>query len=76
MNLIDLFMFNEQYTCSLTCKLRWLVYEKGVLWTQMNKQLLFCIKENKQLIKLGKYFMDFNFHGSGPTAKYRENWTM
>ena len=30
---------------------------------------------NKQLIKLGKYFADFNFRGSRLTAKYRENWT-
>ena len=49
--------------------------ENGVLRTQMNTQLLFCIKVNKQLVKLGKYFADFNFHGSQLTAKYRENWT-
>ena len=30
----------------------------------MNTQLLFCIKANKQSVKLGKYFADFNFHGS------------
>ena len=30
---------------------------------------------NKQLIKLGKFFADFNFRGSWLTAKYRENWT-
>ena len=41
----------------------------------MNTQLLFCIKVNKQLVKLGKYFADFNFRGSQLTAKYRENWT-
>ena len=40
----------------------------------MNTQLLFCIKENKQLIKLGKYFADFNFRGWGLTAKYPEYW--
>ena len=27
----------------------------------MNTQLLFCKKVNKQLVKLGKYFTDFNF---------------
>ena len=26
----------------------------------------------KQLVKLGKYFADFNFHGSQQTPKYRE----
>ena len=30
---------------------------------------------NEQLVKLGKYFADFNFRGSRLTAKYRENWT-
>ena len=27
----------------------------------MNTQLFFCIKVNKQLVKLGKYFAGFNF---------------
>ena len=27
------------------------------------------------LDKLGIYFADFNFRGSLPTAKFRENWT-
>ena len=27
------------------------------------------------LYKLGIYFVDFNFRGSLPTAKFRENWT-
>ena len=49
--------------------------ENGVLWTQINTQLLLCIKVNKQLVKLGKYFADFNFRGSRLTAKYCENWT-
>ena len=40
-----------------------------------NAQLLFCIKANKQLVKLGKYFADFNFRGSRLTAKYCENLT-
>ena len=30
---------------------------------------------NKKLVKLEKYFADFNFRGSQLTAKYRENWT-
>ena len=37
--------------------------------TQMNTQLLFCIQVNKQMVKLGKYFADFNFRGSRLTAK-------
>ena len=41
----------------------------------MNTQLLFCKKVNKELVNLGKYFVDFNFRGSGLTGKYRENWT-
>ena len=41
----------------------------------MNTQLFFFIKVNKQLVKLGKYFADFNFRGLQLTAKYRENWT-
>ena len=39
----------------------------------MNTKLLFCIKANKQLVKLGKHFADFNFHGSRLTAKYLLN---
>ena len=44
--------------------------------TQMNTQLLFCIQVNKQMVKLGKYFADFNFRGSRLTAKIgrRENF--
>ena len=34
-------------------------------------KILFCIKVNKQLVKLGKYFADFNFCGLRLTAKYR-----
>ena len=71
MTLIDLFMFNKQYACTLTYKLRWLVYE-----TQINTKLLFCIKVNKQMVKLGKYFVDYNFRGSRLIGKYRENWKM
>ena len=41
----------------------------------MNTQLLVCIKAYNQLVKLGKYFANFNFRGSRLTAKYRENWT-
>ena len=48
--------------------------KNGVLWTQMDTQLLFCIKANKQLVKIGKYFLDFNFHSSRLAAKYCENW--
>ena len=37
--------------------------------TQMNTQLLFGIQVNKQMVKLGKYFADFNFRGSRLTTK-------
>ena len=75
MSLIDLFMFNEQYTFSLTCKLRWLVYGKRCFMNTNEYTINFLyIKVNKQLVKLGKYFTDFNFRGSRLTAKYRENW--
>ena len=47
--------------------------KKGVLGaaieTQMNTQLLFFIEVNKQMVKLGKYFADFNFRSSRPTVK-------
>ena len=42
----------------------------------MNTQLLFCKKVNKQMVKLRKYFADFNFCGSGLTVKYSKSWTM
>ena len=47
----------------------------AVIETQMNTQLLLCINVNKQMLKHGKYFADFNFCGSRLTAKYRESWT-
>ena len=50
----------------------------AVIETQMNTQLLFCIKVKKQMVKLGKYFMDFNYRSSLPTAKIGrlENFTV
>ena len=42
----------------------------------MNTQLLICIKANKQLVKLVKYFTDFKFRGSRLLKKYPENWMM
>ena len=47
MSLIDLFMFNEQYTCSLTCELHWLVYGKRCFMNTNEYKLLFSIKVNK-----------------------------
>ena len=41
----------------------------------MNTHILFCIKVSKQLVKLGKYFADFNFRRSRLTGKCHENWT-
>ena len=77
MAFIDLFVLNVQCTCSLTCKRRWLVYEKQCFMKTkvMNTQLLLCIKGNKQLVKFWKYFTDFNFCGLQLTAKYCGNWT-
>ena len=46
----------------------------AVTETQINTQLLFCIKVNKQMVKLGKYFADFNFRSSRLSAKYSKNW--
>ena len=36
----------------------------AVIETQMNTQLLLCINVNKQIVKHGKYFVDFNFPSS------------
>ena len=46
----------------------------AVTETQTHTPLLFCKKVNKQMVKLGKYFVDFNFRGSRLSVKYRENW--
>ena len=35
-----------------------------MFYVQMITQLLLCINVNKQMVKLGKYFTDFNFRGS------------
>ena len=50
----------------------------AVIEHQMNTQLLFCIKVKKQMVKLGKYFTDFNFHSSLLTTKIGrlENFTV
>ena len=52
---------------------------KTVFFVQMNTQLLLCISVNKQMVKLGKYFSDFNFRrprltpNTGKTG-WRENF--
>ena len=79
MTLIDLFMFNN------SVHVTWPVNYAGqsmrnrvlcaVIEAQMNTQLLFSINVNKQMVKLGKYFADFNFCGTRLTAKYLQNWT-
>ena len=51
------------YSCSMnskhtSCPVNYAcqTMKNNVLWTQMNTQLMFYIKPNKQLVKLGKYY--------------------
>ena len=48
----------------------------AVIETQIDTQLLFCIKVNKQMVKYKKYFAGLYFRSLQQTWKflYSENW--
>ena len=73
MNLFNLFMFNSSIHVAWYDNYAGQSMKNGVVGaaieTQMNTQLLLCIQVNKQMVKLGKYFADFNFRDSRLTSK-------